>query len=211
MPTLYYSPGAASLLVHWVLIELDVPHGLQRVDTQAGEQKRPEYLAINPNGMVPALVEDDGTVRIEAAAIAMTLADAHGDGLLAPAPGTPERAGYHQWMFHLANAVQPLFRTWWYPHEAAGEEHAARARECVIPRIEAAWHRIDAHLAAHGPWLLGERMSAADFYLCMLLRWSRGMPRPGDTWPALAAFAAGMKARPSFREVYAREGLTEWA
>lgn len=211
MPTLYYSPGAASLLVHWLLIELDVPHSLQRVDTQAGEQKRPEYLAINPNGMVPALVEDDGTVRIEAAAIAMTLADTYGDGALAPAPGTPERAAYHQWMFHLANAVQPLFRIWWYPQEAAGEENAARAQECVIPRIEAAWQRIDDHLAAHGPWLLGERLSAADFYLCMLLRWSRGMPKPGDRWPALGALAARKKARPSFRELYAREGLTEWA
>lgn len=89
MSTLYYSPGAASLLVHWLLIELGLPHSLSRVDMQAGEQKRPEYLAINPHGVVPAFVEDDGTVRIEAAAIAMTLADRA--GRLAPAQHAPGR------------------------------------------------------------------------------------------------------------------------
>lgn len=210
MRTLYYSPGAASLLPHWLLIELGLPYDLHKVDTQAGEQKRPGYLAINPNGVVPALVED-GTVLIEAAAIAMTLADRHGAGRLAPTLDAPQRAAYVQWMFHLANSVQPLFRIWWYPHEVAGEANAALAREQVRPRIEAAWDRIDAHLAGGGPTLLGGDPTAADFYLCMLLRWSRGMPRPGDAWPALGAFAARMKARPSFRELYAREGLTEWA
>lgn len=207
MTTLYYSPGAASLLVHWLLIELGLPHALCKVDTAAGEQKRPEYLAINPNGVVPALVEDDGTPRIEAAAIAMTLADRA--GRLAPAFDAPERAAYHQWMFHLANAVQPLFRIWWYPQEAAGD--AERGRELVRPRIEAAWQRLDDHLAANGPFLLGAEPCVADFYLTMLMRWSRNMPRPGDTWPHLGALAARMKARPSFAELYAREGLTEWA
>lgn len=211
MPTLYFSPGAASLVVHWLLIELGVPHELRKVDTAAGEQKRAGYLAINPNGVVPAFVEDDGTVRIEAAAIAMTLADRGGAGRLAPAQDAPERAAYHQWMFHLANAVQPLFRIWWYPHEVAGPENAELARACVLPRIEAAWQRLDDHLAANGPYLLGDSPSAADFYLVMLLRWSRGMPRPGDAWPHLGALARAMKARPSFAELYAREGLTEWA
>ncbi|MFZ5657947.1 MAG: glutathione S-transferase family protein [Pseudomonadota bacterium] len=209
MSTLYYSPGAASLLVHWLLIELGLPHSLRRIDMQAGEQKRPEYLAINPHGVVPAFVEDDGTVRIEAAAIAMTLADRA--GRLAPAQNAPGRAAYHQWMFHLANAVQPLFRIWWYPHEVAGPDNADLARDCVRPRIEAAWQRLDEHLAANGPFLLGAEPSVADFYLAMLLRWSRNMPRPGDAWPHLGELARRMKARPSFAELYAREGLTEWA
>ncbi len=207
MPTLYYSPGAASLLVHWLLIELDLPHTLRKIDTQAGEQKSAEYLAINPNGVVPTYVEDDGTVRIEAAAIAMTLAEG---SALAPRHDAPARAAYHQWMLHLANAVQPLFRIWWYPHEVAGPANAELARDCVRPRIEAAWQRLDDHLAVNGPYLLGEEPTAADFYLVMLLRWSRGMPRPGDAWPHLGALASRMKARPSFAELNAREGLTEW-
>ncbi|TBR12031.1 MAG: glutathione S-transferase, partial [Lysobacter sp.] len=75
MRTLYYAPGAASLLVHWLLIEFGLDCELRRVDTQAGEQKRAEYLALNPNGVVPTFIDGNGDVLIEAAAIAMTLGD----------------------------------------------------------------------------------------------------------------------------------------
>lgn len=210
MRALYYAPGAASLVVHWLLIELGLDVELRRVDTAAGEQKRPEYLALNPNGVVPTYVED-GVATFEAAAIAMTLGDRHAAGRLAPTFDAPQRGTYNQWMFHLANVVQPLFRIWWYPHEVAGEANAALAREHVIPRIEAAWQRLDDHLAKNGPYLLGGQPTVADFYLTMLLRWSRNMPRPGDRWPHLGALAAHMKARPSFATLYEREGLTEWA
>lgn len=210
MRALYFAPGAASFVVHWLLIELGLDVELRRVDTAAGEQKRPEYLALNPNGVVPTLVED-GRPMFEAAAIAMMLGDRHAAGTLAPAADAPARAAYLQWMFHLANAVQPLFRIWWYPHEVAGDDNVERARQCVAPRIEAAWQRLDDHLAANGPYLLGAEPSVADFYLVMLLRWSRGMPRPGDRWPHLGELAAHMKARSSFATLYEREGLTEWA
>ena len=210
MDQLYYAPGAASMLVHWLLIELDIPHELHLVDTAAGAQKQPAYLALNPNGVVPTLVHD-GQPMIEAAALAMTLADRQPQKALAPAPGDPLRPQYTQWMFHMANAVQPLFRLWWYPHEAAGAAQADAVRQQVIPRIEAAWDRIDAHLGERGPYLLGARLSAADFYLTMLMRWSRGMPRPATDWPHLAALAQRMRARPSFKTLYEREGLTEWA
>lgn len=208
--TLYYAPGAASLVVHWLLLELDRPHALALVDTKAGAQKSPEYLALNPNGVVPTLVID-GRPHYEAAALLMHLADADPQRRFAPAAADPQRIDYTQWMFNLANMVQPLFRQWWYPHEPAGEAHAETVLVHVQPRIEAQWARIDAHLAAHGPHLLGERLTAADFYLTMLMRWSRNMPRPATEWPHLAALAARLKARPSFAELYRREGLTEWA
>lgn len=210
MVALYYSPGAASLVVHWLLLELDVVHELHLVDTSAGQQKRPEYLALNPNGVVPTLVTD-GQPMFEAAALAMTLADQHPQAGLAPAPGHALRPAYHQWMFHLANAVQPLFRLWWYPHEVAGEGNAGLVRELAAPRIEASWARLDAHLAAGGPYLLGGSLSAADFYLVMLMRWSRNTPKPATQWPHLAALAQCLKARPSFKTLYAREGLSEWS
>ena len=208
--TLYYAPGAASLLVHWLLIELDVPHALHLVDTAAKAQKSPEYLALNPNGVVPTLVLD-GQPQYEAAALAMLLAERNPDALLAPLPDDSRRADYLQWMFNLANMVQPLFRQWWYPQEPAGEACREAVLEHCARRIEAEWARIDAHLAAHGPCLLGERVSVADFYLTMLMRWSRNMPKPATEWPHLAALAQRMKARPSFATLYEREGLTEWA
>lgn len=207
--TLYYSPGSASLVVHWMLIELDAPHTLALVDTAAGAQKRPEYLALNPNGVVPTLVID-GTPHYEAAALLMHLADAFPDAVLAPALVEPQRVEYTQWMFNLANMVQPLFRQWWYPHEPAGEANAETVRQCVQPRIEVQWQRIDDHLAAHGPHLLGDRLTVADFFLVMLMRWSRNMPKQATEWPHLAALATRLKARSSFTRLYEREGLTEW-
>ncbi len=208
--TLYYSPGAASLLVHWLLIETAEPHQLHLVDTVAKAQKSPEYLALNPNGVVPTLAID-GKPHYEAAAMAMLLGERHPQANLAPAFDDPRRADYLQWMFNLANMVQPLFRQWWYPDEVAGENKRVAVHAHCAPRIEAEWRRIDDHLLAHGPYLLGEAPTIADFYLTMLMRWSRGMPKPATEWPNLAALARQMKARPSFRELYAREGLTEWA
>ncbi|MFP3435673.1 glutathione S-transferase N-terminal domain-containing protein, partial [Paraburkholderia sp. SIMBA_061] len=73
---LYYSPSTAALVVHWLLIELDIPHELRELDFERREQKSPGYLALNPAGVVPTLVLD-GQVLTEAAAIVMHLADRH--------------------------------------------------------------------------------------------------------------------------------------
>jgi glutathione S-transferase len=198
------------MLVHWLLIELDAPLELRRVDGEAREHKSPEYLKLNPNGLVPTLVVD-GDPYYECAALAMLLAERHSGAALAPPAGDPRRALYLQWMLHLATTVQPAFRIWFFPQEGAGPEHVDAAREAARGRIEAAWDRLDAHLAARGPYVLGERPSVADFYATMLARWSRNMPRPATGWPAIGGLVARMKARPSFAALYAREGLTEWA
>nr|WP_265468777.1 glutathione S-transferase [Arenimonas daejeonensis] len=205
-----FLPGAASLVVHWLLIETGARHELRRLDLAAGEHKRPEYLSLNPNGVVPTLLIH-GEPITESAALLLHLADAHPSFGLAPEPGSVERGRYYQWILHLANTLQPAFRTWFYPHEAAGEANAEAAKELARERIEATWDRIEAHLAKRGPYLLGASASAADFLLTMLMRWSRNMPRPATEWPQLAALAQRMKARPSFRTLYEREGLTEWA
>ncbi len=207
---LFAAPGAASFVVHWLLLELDQPYDLQMLDLTSGEQKQAVYLAINPSGVVPTLVIDGVPMR-EAAAILLHLADTHPEAGLAPAAGEPGRDLLYQWMFDLANAVQPLFRLWWYPHEAAGDEHADRVRAHVVPRIEAAWERLDRQLAAGGPYVLGECVSVADFYLVMLMRWSRNMPRPAHEWPHLGVLAQRLKDRPTFPVLYEREGLSDWA
>ena len=210
MLTLFYAPGAASLVVHWLLIELDVRHELRLLDFDAREQKSAEYLKINPNGVVPTLLID-GEPLFEAVALVMHLADAYPAAELAPPLGSLQRAHYYQWLAHLANTVQPAFRNWFYPTEAAGEVNAEATQENARIRIEGSWDRIDAHLAEHGPWLLGDTLSAADFHLTMLMRWSRNLPKPATEWPNLARLAARMKLRPSFKLLYEREKLSEWA
>jgi glutathione S-transferase len=207
--TLYGSKSTASLVVHWLLIELGVAHELRLLDFGRREQKSPGYLALNPQGRVPTLVID-GQPLTEAAAIVMHLADLHPQAGLAPAVGSPERAQYYRWICFCANTLQPAYRDWFYPAEPAGEANVEAAKAEARARIEAAWQQVADHLEAHGPYLLGARRSAADFLLTMLMRWSRNMPRPSDAWPALQSHGARMKALPSFAEAYRREGIVDW-
>jgi len=209
MYTLYYMPGAASFAVHWMLLELGAPYELKRIDGEKGEQRSPGYLALNPNGVVPTLLID-GEPVYESAALVLLLAARHPSARLVPSPGTRAEALYLQWALHLANTVQPAFRSWFYPDEPAGEQAAEEVKRRARVRIEAAWDRLDAHLAAHGPWITGTALSAVDFSAAMLARWSRNMPRPATEWPAIARLVAALKARPSFAELNRREGLTEW-
>ncbi len=209
MYTLYYAPSTAALAVHWMLIELGVPFDLVEIDLAAGEQRSAAYLAVNPSGHVPALIVD-GRPRAECAALLMLLAERHPEAGLAPAPGAPERADYLQWMIYFANTLQPAFRAWFYPDEPAGPEQADAAMAHARPRIKAAFARLDRWFADGRAYLLGERLSAADFLATMLARWSRNMPKPATEWPHLGGYVDRMRAMPSLREVHAREGLTDW-
>jgi len=209
MYQLYYSPSTASLAVHWMLIEVGAPFELILTDIATGANKTSDYLKLNPSGVVPTLIVDGAPV-LESAAILMLLAERHADKGLAPAAGTPERAAYFQWMVYLANALLPSFRAWYYPHEPAGEANAEAAQAAARARVEAVWDRVDAQLAAKGPYMLGERLSAVDFLATMLMRWSRNLPRQATAWPNIARYLARMRAMPSLREVHAREGLTDW-
>ncbi len=209
MYQLYYSPSTASLAVHWMLIEIGAPFELVLTDTQTGAHKHPDYLKLNPGGVVPTLIVDGAPV-LESTAILMLLAERHPEKGLAPAPGAAERAAYLQGMVYLANTLLPSFRAWYYPHEPAGESAGDAAQDAARIRIEAAWDRIDAQLAVKGPYMLGERLSALDFLATMLMRWSRNMPKTATAWPNIARYLARMQAMPSLREVHAREGLTDW-
>ena len=134
MYTLYYAPGTASLVVHWLLIEIGARHELRKLDLAAREHKRPEYLAINPAGRVPTLLIH-GEPMTEAAAMVMHLADAHPNFGLAPTPGTVERARYYQWIVFLANTLQPAFRDWYYPEEAARDPEPIAATLTSISQL----------------------------------------------------------------------------
>jgi glutathione S-transferase len=207
--TLYGSTSTASLVVHWLLLELDLPHALVLLDFDTRQQKSAEYLALNPAGVVPTLVMGD-QVLTEAAAIALHLADLHPHAGLLPAPGTSLRGEAYRWMFWCANTVQPAYRAWFYAQEMAGADNAEATRQHARERLEAAWQRLADHLQAGGPYVLGAQLSVVDFMLVMLLRWSRNMPTPSDHWPVLKAYADRLKARPAFIEVYRREGITDW-
>ncbi len=134
MMTLYHSPATAAMVVHWLLIDLELPHRLHALDFDKREQKSPDYLKLNPAGVVPTLVIDDGPPLCEAAAIALHLGELVPARELVPALATPARAQCYRWMFFLANTLQPAYRAWFYPTEPAGEANVeASKREARAP------------------------------------------------------------------------------
>jgi glutathione S-transferase len=209
MYTLYYSPGAASLVVHQALLEIGVPYRLERVDFDKDAQRSPEYLRLNPRGQVPTLVID-GKPYFESAALLMILAERHPEARLSPPPGSASRADWYQWIAFFTNALGPAYRYWFYPPDLGSDEHPPAVREALRQRIESSWAFVDAHLQADGPYMLGAQFSAADLLATMYMRWSRNTPRPALEWPALRRLADLVRSRPSWARLYEIEGLTEW-
>lgn len=206
---LFYVPATASLCVHWMLIELGVPFEVELVDLEAGGQRSPEYLRLNPQGRVPTLVVD-GEAYSESAALLMLLAERHPEAGFAPAPGEAGRARWLETMVYLANNLSPPFRDWFYA-ERDGDPAGAEAVQALAKgKIEAVWDRLDGMLADGRPHLLGGQVSTVDFLAAMLMRWSRNMERPATTWPHIGPYVTRMRARPGFLEVCRREGVTDW-
>jgi glutathione S-transferase len=208
--TLYYHPGTASLVVHLTLLELGVPYRLEKVDFEKDAQHGAEYLRLNPRGQVPTLVID-GKPHFESAALLMILAERHPEARLAPAPDSPLRADWYQWIAFFTNSLGPAYRQWFYPPDLGAEEHPPAVLEALRRSIEGSWAFVDAHLQSNGPYMLGKDFSGVDLLATMYMRWSRNMPRPAVEWPSLRQLADRVRARPSWRRMYELEGLTEWA
>lgn len=206
--TLHYYPGNASMTPHMLLRELGVPFTLALVDRAANAHKSPEYLKLNPNGLIPVL-QDGELVLYETAAIVLHLVDTHPQAGLAPPPGTPARAEFYKWLVWLSSSLQAMMPHYFYsermvrPGNAAG---AAEVRAMAEQRIAALVDQLDARLAVQ-PWMAGETFSALDPYAFMLCRWTRGMQRPARTLPHLGPWLERMLQRPAVQATLAAEGL----
>lgn len=209
MYQLHLGSSTAGFAPHILLREIGADFELRLLDIGAGEHKRPEYLAINPLGRVPTLVVD-GRPLAETAAICLWLADRHADAGFAPAPQDPQRADYLQWMLFLSSTVHPALMPYFYPQRYTTDANGLdAAKQAAIIAAQGWFAVVEQHLAAGGPYLLGARISAADFYLFMLVRWGRHFePRPAAQ-PALGAFMQRLLARPSVQAAFAAEGITE--
>jgi glutathione S-transferase len=205
---LYYSPGNASLAPHIVLQELGLDHQRILVDRDNQAHRSASYRKLNPNGLIPVLVDGD-LVLYEAAAICLHLADRHPDGALVPPVGTAARAHCYKWLMHLTNTVQAELITYFYPERLADDAGAiAQVKAHAEARVAGMFDLIEAELAARGPYLLGATYSITDPYLFMLARWTRNMHRPASKLPALGAYLARLAQRPAIRNAFAGEGIT---
>lgn len=210
MIELYYYPGFISLVPHILLEEIGALYQLIFVNLSGGAHKRPDHLRLNPNGLIPVLVQDD-LVLYESAAICLHLVDSYPGCNLAPATGSGERALFYKWLLWSASTLQPALSMYLHPNKWTNEpamfpELRTRAEE----KVSGLFDLLDAALEAHGgSWLLGDTYSAVDAYALTLCRWSRGMPRPGASWRHLGPYLHRILARPAVQRALRQEHLQE--
>ena len=213
MITLHYYPGNASFAPHVLLHELGVPFQLQLVDRTQGAHKAADYLKLNPNGLIPVLVDGE-QVLYETAAILMHLADTHPAAGLAPPLGSAQRAQYYKWMLWLSNTMQAMVIHYFYPQRMVADgnsEGAAQVKAQAQRRLDDCLVQLDGLLASHGgPWLLGAAYSAADPLAFMLCRWTRGLAsRPARDYAHIGPYLQRMLARPAVQQAVAAEQLPQ--
>jgi glutathione S-transferase len=196
MMKLYWAPRTRSLRALWVLEEAGAPYERAWLDLMAGEQKTPDFRAINPMGKVPALT--DGPVAVaESGAICAYVAEAHPKAGLAPPLGDPARGRYLQWLFFSPGCIEPalLTKTANIPVDPRMASFGDFDR--VFDVLEAA--------VAKGPWLLGERFSAADVMIGLDLHFGIDLFKLVPSRPLLRAYVDRCLARPALQRAKAIE------
>jgi glutathione S-transferase len=210
MILLHYFPGNASLIPHIVLEELGVAFALEKVDRANMAHKSPEYLRLNPNGLIPVLVDGD-LVLYETAAICMHLADTHPQAGLLPAVGTAARAHATKWLTWMTNTLQATLLLYFYPERWVDEGNAAGAAQVkshAESKVDDLLGQLEAQLASSGgPWLMGADYGVVDAYALVLCRWTRGFARPARALPRLGPYLERVLARLAVQKAFATEGL----
>lgn len=203
---LYFAPFSCALAVRIALYESGQSAAFQQVDLVSKRAlDGSDYLAVNPKGVVPALVLDDRTVLTENAAILQYVADLAPESGLAPPAGTLERTRLQIWLNYLATEVHkivysPIFRTT-YPEEAR-----SYARELAASRFD---YLSDA--LADRDHLLGDSFTVADAYLLVLLLWAEPAGMVLEPWQNLIAYRHRLRQRPAIAQAIGDEAATRAA
>ena len=198
---LYYFPGACSLADHIALEWAGVEHVAVRMSRET--IKSEEYLAINPNGTVPLLVDDDFALT-ENAAILGYIGEQRPEAALL-GDGTPRgRAEVTRWLAFLNSDVHMAFKPIFSPSRFLPDKPMAGAL-AEQARLQVAIHlqRLEEQLEKKD-WLVGQR-SVADPYLFVVLRWAIGKDIPLEGFKNLSRFLMRMYADPGVRAALANE------
>jgi glutathione S-transferase len=213
MKQLHYYPSTAAMVPHIVLEEIGVPYRRVLVDRLQNAHKAPDYLRLNPNGLIPVLVDGD-LVLYETAAICLHLSDVHPEAGLVPPVGTAARAHFYKWLMWLTNTLQATLIVYFYPERSVAPGNAAGAVEVKAQaeaKVGGLLDQLDAELARHGgPWFAGEQYSALDAYVFTLCRWTRNFQSPAArTRPHLGPYLQRMLARPAVLRVFETEQIVQ--
>ncbi|RYZ40898.1 MAG: glutathione S-transferase family protein [Myxococcaceae bacterium] len=162
---LYFSPRTRATRHRWLLEELEVPYELVRLDLSKQENRTPAYLALNPFGEVPVLVDGDVTL-FESSAIFLHLADRLPEKHLAPPPGSPERGPYLQWVLFAEVTLEPVVLEHHRNSQLPAEQKTDLAKQHA--RLDEVLTVIDTRLGGR-EFAVGNAFTAADLVLASIL------------------------------------------
>jgi len=195
--TLYHAAPSRSSIVLWMLEELGQPYDIKLIKLSAGDNLKPDYLAINPMGKVPALKHGD-TVITEAAAICTYLADEFPGAKLNIPIGTPRRGVYLKWLFFGPSCIEPAVID-----RAAPRKEEARRGMLGYGDFDTVMNVV-AQAVAKGPWLMGEQFTAADVIVGANIRWGM-MFKMIPPRQEFLDYAARIAARPAAQRAEAKD------
>lgn len=190
----------------WMAEELGIPYELVEVDYAARETRTPEYLAINPNGHVPA-IDDDGLQLHESMAINLYLARKHAESPLAPRDLTEEGLCL-SWSFWTVTelespALTVLFQSSGLPPDRRDPQKLARAIGALRPPLAVLEQTLAIGLPQGNRYLLGERFTVADLNVASVLGWTRAAPQLLEEFPLAREWLERCLQRDAYRAVKA--------
>lgn len=202
MLKLYISPGACATASHIALEEAGADYETQVIDLKTGQQKTPEYLAVNPAGVTPALQTDQGVITQNAAILGL-VAQTHPDKNLAPTEPYA-LAAFNAFNGFLASSLHPAIGKVLFSRPPLDAE----ARDQAIDMALSKYQLLEDHYLK-GDYVLGDSFSLADGYLVVFERWARQAGLLDTTrFPRLNAHLDRIQTRPAVQRVLAAEGLT---
>jgi len=201
--TLYWKPGAGSMVVEAALRIIGLPFDGIRVGENA-DLAEPEFLAINPAGKVPVLVLPTGQIITESVAIVLVLDDMFPETRLLPPHGSPQRNVAVQWLvFMTANIYPDALRRYYAPRHTddASPEAAGAIKRQAIKDLDRDFARLAAEI--EGPFLLGQAMTIADVYAAMLANWHA----PAIALPEIRELVANVLENPAVNAAWCNHGF----
>jgi glutathione S-transferase len=206
MLNLFYAAHTCALASHIALEEAGADYTLTRISFASADQRKPEYLAINPKGRVPALITERG-VLTETPAMLVYIAQLYPQAKLAPLDDAFAFAQAQAFNSYLCSTVHVAHahRMRGYRWVEADDTHSIDAMKKKVPQsVYEGFALIEQHLLA-GPWVLGEAYSICDAYLFTLAQWLESDGVDPARLPRIAEHRRRVGERPAVQRAVAAE------
>ncbi len=204
MLKLFFAANTCALASHIALEEAGARYETVRVDFRTNEQRKPEYLAINPKGRVPALVTERG-ILTETPAILAFIAQSYPTANLAPLDDPWEFARVQAFNSYLCSTAHVAHAHRMRGYRWADDPIAIADMQRKVPTtVGDCFELIETTMLA-GPWVMGDRYTVCDPYLFTLSQWLDADGVDVKRFPKVVDLLQRMNARPAVQRALAAE------